>query len=271
MFSLSPSLFFRVSGSGASASSLANDDDAKSAFLDALSSGSSDPQLPRSSLSVLRVSPAFVPLPSDDDRRRRRSSSRKLLLLDEIGDTSDVLVDVDATQLNRGAPSSLNVQAAYRSVRNAAYSGLISSYLRSTESKRWAVVLTYAAAASPGQLPLLPSPDDACENRLSPSSCLDGTGLTPAGAKGLIAAGVIVVLLALAFVGVAWDRRARAVGFGGGGVRTKTGTMADLAGSPRAAAAAAGLAEIPAPPPPTVQQQSSQAASGGGEKIKAER
>lgn len=249
---------FRVSGAGASA---AVSGGTRDAFLDALAAGSSDPTLPRSSLSILRVAPAFVPLPSDS-KRKMRKNRRQLLLLDPIGDTSDILVEVDASALNLG-PSSANAQAAYTSVRNAAYSGLIQTSLRAT-GRRWAVVLTYAAAATPGA-ELLPAEDDSCERRFSKSSCLDGTGLTPAAAKGIIAAGVLVVLLALAFAGVAWDRRARAEGFGtgtgNGNGKGKTGKMADLAGSPRAAASAAGLTAIPLPPPP--RQQANAAAAPG--------
>jgi hypothetical protein len=247
---------------GASAAAISGAEGTRAAFLDALAAGSSGPVLPRSALSVLRVSPAFMPLPSapgDGGRRRRsRLSRRRLLLLDPIDDTADILVEVDASALSAGSTSaSANAQAAYTSVRNAAYSGLIQTSLRST-GRRWAVVLTYAAAAAPrgeeedGREPLLPPPDDACERRFSRSSCLDGTGLTPAAAKGVIALGVLVVLVALAFAGVAWDRRARAAGFGGGGGGSgagsgKSGKMADLAGSPRAAAAAAGLTAIPLP------------------------
>ena len=249
---------FRVSGVGASAAA-ADGREARSAFLDALAAGSSSPALPRSSLSVLRVAPAYVPLPSSDStskKKKRKARRRQLLLLDPIDSTADVLVEVNASSLNAGSASA-NAQAAYTSVRNAAYSGLIQTSLRGT-GRRWAVVLTFAAPAAPGS-ELLPAPDDACESRFSSSSCLDGTGLTPAAAKGIIALGMLVVLLALAFAGVAWDRRARAVGFGGGGGSGgggrggtsgggRTGTMADLAGSPRAAAAAAGLTAIPLPP-----------------------
>ena len=259
---------FRVSGAGASAATM-NTEETRNAFLDALAAGSSSPALPRSSLSVLRVAPVYVPLQSDSKKRRRRTLRRRaLLLFDAIDDTSDVLVEVDASGLGAapgGPPRAAGAQAAFDSVRNAAYSGLAQTSLLRGTGRRWAVVLTYAAAAAPGD-ELLPPPDDACEHRFSRSSCLDGTGLTPAAAKGIIASGVMVVLLALAFAGVAWDRRARAVGFGGGGSGGGggggtgkmadlagsgggggTGKMADLAGSPRAAAAAAGLTAIPLP------------------------
>jgi len=275
---------FRVSGAGASAETLSSSEETRGAFLDALAAGSSKPPLPRSSLTIVRVTPAYVSLPASSSSKKKmlRKSRRQLLILDPISDTSDVLVEVDASFLNRGSASA-DAQAAYDSVRNAAYSGLIQTSLRGT-GRRWAVVLTYAASARPGDDFLLPAPDDACENRFSKSSCLDGTGLTPAAAKGIIAVGVLVVLFALAFAGVAWDRRARAVGFGGAGsgngsgngngnVR-KTGTMADLAGSPRAAASAAGLTAIP-PPPAQAQQSAIGEASGSAGpvagKIKAER
>ena len=260
---------FRVSGVGGAASA-ADSQETRSAFLDAVAAGSSNPSLPRSSLSVLRVTPAYVPLPSDsNNNKKRKASRRQLLLFEPIGDTSDILVEVDASSLNAGASTSANAQAAYTSVRNAAYSGLIQKSLRAT-GRRWAVVLTYAAPAAPGS-ELLPLPDDACEHRFSRSSCLDGTGLTPAAAKGIIALGVLVVLFALAFAGVAWDRRARAVGFGGGGSGSgsggsgtvKTGTMADLAGSPRAAASAAGLTAIPLPPQVNATMEGRSAAAPG--------
>ena len=91
----------------------------------------------------------------------------------------------------------------YDALREAAYSGRLQSALRAS-GRPWAVVLTYAAPADPAAA--LPPPDDACGNRFG-AACLDGAGISAPAAKGLLAAGVVLVVVAAAVAHVACDRR----------------------------------------------------------------
>lgn len=116
--------------------------------------------------------------------------------------------------------SEAGVQAAYDALRAAAYSGSLQGGLRAA-GWPWAVVLTAAAAAKPGDP--WPKPDDWCRNRLG-SACLDGSGLSGPGAKGLIAAGAVLLLLGATLALVARDRRR--AGRGGGRMSSMlTGTV----------------------------------------------
>ena len=187
---------YRLIGTGAAAPQPAGTADD---LVAALVSGSAPPgALAR--VAVLRAATAFVPLKSAPASRRR-------LLLGAAADNAtskgtpltnmvDVLVQADA-----GAEA--GVQATYDAVRAAAYAGTLQGGLRAA-GWPWAVVLTAAVAAKPGDA--WPAPDDWCRARLG-AACLDGSGLSGAGAKGLIAAGAILILLGTALALVAADRR----------------------------------------------------------------
>lgn len=192
----------RITGFGASPpwSTAATD-----ALLSALATGSAG-AVDRAALTLLRAAPSYAPV-----------AAGRRLLASALADTADALVAADA-----GTPA--RVQAVADALRAGLYSGTTEGALRDG-GRRWALLLTYIAAAAPSAP--LPPPDDACRGRLG-GTCLDGSGVSPAGAKGIIAAGVAVVLVAGATIAVARDRT------------RGSGRMADLARSPRAVAAARG-------------------------------
>ena len=196
----------RVTGAGVTAPLPAGGD---GAVLAALASGSGG-VLPLSSLIVLRVTPAYHAV----------ASGRRLMAAAPLTGAADVLVSANAG----AAASPAAVQALGDGLRNALYSGGAESSLQSS-GRTWGLLLTYVAAASPSAP--LPAPDDSCSARLW-AACLDVSGLSPSGAKGLIAACVIAALLAIAAAWVVIDRR------------RGSGRMVDLAHSPRAVAVAAG-------------------------------
>lgn len=161
-------------------------------------SGSSPPgALGAGRVAALRTALAFVPLkPSASTRRRLLYTDNATGKGTPLPNTVDILIQADAGR-------EAGVQAAYDAARAAAYAGSLQGGLRAA-GWPWAVVLTGAAAARPGDP--WPAADDWCRARLG-SACLDGSGLGGAGAKGLIAAGVILVLLGTALALVATDRR----------------------------------------------------------------
>ena len=202
-FSLSSlKINLRITGFGASPpwATAASD-----ALLSALAAGSGG-AVDQSALTLLRAAPSYAAI----------AAGRRLLAA-PLADTADALVSVEA-----GAPA--RVQAAADGLRAGLYSGATESALLAG-GRRWALLLTSVAAAAPGAP--LPPPDDSCRGRLG-AACLGGTGVSPAGAKGMIAASVAVILVAGAAAAVARDRR------------RGSGRMADLAQSPRAVAAARG-------------------------------
>jgi hypothetical protein len=142
-------------------------------------------------------------------RRRRLLATDDAVRGTPLAGVADVLVQASTD----GSPAA--VQRAYDALRTVAYAGTLQSGVRSA-GWPWAVVLTGAAAAAPGDA--LPEPDDWCRQRLG-GACLDGSGLSAAGAKGLITAGVILVLLAgtLALVAADLRRGGGPDGRGGGG------------------------------------------------------
>lgn len=169
----------------------------------ALVSGSSPPgALVAGRVTVLRAALSYVPLRTSTSSlgfRRRAllaSPDNSTIKGTPLFNTVDVLVQADA-----GSES--GVQAAYDALRAAAYSGSLQGGVRAA-GWPWAVVLTGAATAKPSEP--WPKPDDWCRNRLG-EACLDGSGLSGPGAKGLIAAGAILILLGSTLALVAADRR----------------------------------------------------------------
>ena len=196
----------RVTGVGVTAPLPAGGD---GALLAALAAGSGG-QLPLSSLIMLRVTPAYHVVPT----------GRRLLAAPPLPGAADVLVSADAG--SNASPAA--VQALGDGLRNAMYSGGAQGSLAAS-GRMWGLLLTYIAAAAPSAP--LPAPDDPCSGRLG-SICLDGSSLSPSGAKGLIVACVVTILLGGAAALVVIDRR------------RGSGRMGELARSPRAVAVAAG-------------------------------
>ena len=230
---------YRLIGTGAATPLPAG---AESDFLTSL--GSTGGSLNVNALSILRAAPAYVALKTSSSRRRLLANGTELKGT-PLTNTVDVLI-----QANAG--SEAGVQSVYDGLRAAAYSGSLQGGLCAA-GWPWAVVLRGAGATKPGDP--WPEPDDWCRNRLG-SACLDGSGLSGPGAKGLISAGVILVLLGTSLALVARDRKRAARG-GGRMSAMLTGSVPG---------GVAGVAPTGEAPSPVVGAVASVSVSGGEKK-----
>lgn len=117
----------------------------------------------------------------------------------ELKNVVDVTVQFNSSSADTTGP----IIAEVRSITGS--SGSLQAALQAQGESSWGVTLLSAEAAQPsGRL----KANEVCRQKWA-GLCLDGSGLSSAGVKGIIAAGVIVIVGAVTGLCVWWDVRRR--------------------------------------------------------------